>query len=88
MDVVAESPWDHRVSCQHSQSALIGSHTAGKLCGRCGLALHCVFVSCGRHVVNVSKEAAILYSSRTVAQHAAPPPPPFAKYPGANANAW
>lgn len=62
------SPQDHHGSCQHSQSALISSHTASKLCGHCGLALQCVFVSCGHHVVSFSKEPAILYISRTVAQ--------------------
>lgn len=62
------SRWDHHGSCQHSQSALISSHAASKLCGHCGLARQCVFVSCGHHVVSFSKEPAILYSSRTVAQ--------------------
>lgn len=42
--------------------------SASKLCGHCGLALQCVFVSCGHHVVSFSTEPAILYSSRTVAQ--------------------
>lgn len=72
------SPRDHHGCRQHSQSALISSHTAAKLCGYCGLALQCVFASCGHHEVwfkttTATRNPAILYSNRMIAKTANSP---------------